>query len=180
MKAKRSFINCLVSGAVALQLMALAGCADSQNENIQLPQVGSVASVDAAQPVGKVRLEGLRFKSNSASLRSSSKPILDAAVGVLKQEPDEQIYVYAYYNRSGHTKANQQLALHRAEKVKAYFAAQGIPPERMIARGFGEENRENNSPGAFRHSSVELLTFSNDPPISTNFAYSPPESSDVN
>jgi len=182
MKAKRSFINCLFLGAVALQLLAFSGCADSHNENIQLAQVGSSPDPGAAQPVDRVRLEGLRFKANGASLRSGSKPILDAAVGVLKQEPEEQVYVDAYYNRPGHTKADQQLALHRAEKVKAYLAAQGISPERMIARGFsGQDPAVDNAAGARRQdSSVELITFSNDAPISTNLAYSPTESSKVN
>jgi outer membrane protein OmpA-like peptidoglycan-associated protein len=181
MKAKRSFINYLVPATAGFLLLALSACSESQNENIQLAQVGSVPDAGAAQPVERVRLEGLRFKPDSASLRSGSKPILDAAVGVLKQEPDEQVYVDAYYSRAEHAKGDQQLAQHRAEKVKAYFAAQGIPPERMIARGFGGQDPAIDTAGAHRKdSSVELITFSNDSAISTKFAYLPSTSSKVN
>jgi len=182
MKFNVSIIRRLVPGAIALTILALSACADSQNEDMRLPEVASSADAAAAQPDGRVRLEGLRFKSDSASLRSDSKPILDEAAEILRQEPDGQVYVDAYYNRFAHIRANQQLAQRRAEKVKECLATRGVAATRMIARGFAMENPANN--GALgvsrRNSTVDLVTFPAVAPPAANFAYSPLETSKVN
>jgi outer membrane protein OmpA-like peptidoglycan-associated protein len=85
------------------------------------------------------------------------------------------VYVDAYCERTRCKKANLRLAQQRAESVKAYLEAQGIPSERMIARGFGAENfaASNDSPRPReRNSRVELIPFT-DHTASTNLAYSP-------
>ena len=183
MKAKRSSSNCLVPGAIACLLLALSACSESQNENLQLAQVTSVPEASSARPVERVRLQGLRFKSNSVSLRSGSEAILDEAVGILQQEPDERVDVDAYYSREGHTKADQELAQQRANAVKAYFAAHGIASARIVARGFGGQDPsiKNGVSGERRQiSSVEVLAFTSDGMPATNLAYLPPANSKVN
>ncbi len=183
MKAKKSLAMFLVSAALASLPFAFSACSDSQNENIQLPRVESNPYASSTQPLEKVRLEGLRFKSNGASLRSGSKPILDAAVEVLEKEPDNQVFVDAYYNRAHSAKADQELAQKRAENVKAYLEARGIPPERLIARGFTDASvtTSSNEPRSDRQiSRVELITFPNEAAAPTNFADSSPEVSKVN
>jgi outer membrane protein OmpA-like peptidoglycan-associated protein len=183
MKAKRSSSNGLVPGAIACLLLALSACSESQNENLQLAKVTSVPDASSERPVERVHLQGLRFKSNSTGLRSGSEAILDEAVGILQQEPDERVDVDAYYSREGHTKADQELAQQRANAVKAYFAAHGIASARIVARGFGGQDPsiKNGVSGERRQiSSVEVLAFTSDGMPATNLAYLPPANSKVN
>jgi outer membrane protein OmpA-like peptidoglycan-associated protein len=173
MKAQRSFTGSLALGAIASLLTSLSACLQSRDLSVQTAQVGNAhgAGTPAQE---KVRLDGLRFKTDGASLRRSSAPVLDAAAEILRSEPDKKVYVDVYCDRTGRTKANLRLAQQRAENVKAHLAARGIPSERMIARGFGVENFATSyDPPLTRkqNSRVELIPFTTST-ASTNLAYS--------
>jgi outer membrane protein OmpA-like peptidoglycan-associated protein len=166
MKAKVSFIKSLTLASIAI---LFAGCVASQEKSTELPQIGNYDGAIPLQQVQTVRLEGLRFHDGSASLRSDSRPILDAAAQVLKSQPTELVYVDAYCTRPGGLKANVRLARHRAQSVKAYLETQGIPAKRMVARGF-EGTTSSIDSTARQNSRVELIQFTNRP--STNLASS--------
>ena len=127
----------------------------------------------SAQPEETVRLEGLRFKAGGTSLRSNSKPVLIEAADVLKSEPSKTFYVDVHCDRRGSEKANLRLAQQRAENVKAYLEAQGVPSERMIARGFGVEDSASSKYSTETHwqnSRVELIPLANQN-VSTNLIH---------
>jgi outer membrane protein OmpA-like peptidoglycan-associated protein len=166
MKAKVPLIKTL---ALASIVILFAGCSASQEQSIELPQVGQDGAAAPMRQVETVRLEGLRFHDGSASLRSDSRPILDAAAQILKNQPSELVYVDAYCARPRSLRANVRLARHRAQNVKAYLATQGVPAKRMIARGFEETVNDVNSP-MHENSRVELIQFTDRPP--TSLAYS--------
>jgi outer membrane protein OmpA-like peptidoglycan-associated protein len=78
----------------------------------------------------------------------------------LKSEPVKKVFVDVYCDRPGGKKENLRLAQRRAESVKAYLEAQGIPSELMIARGFAAENftASNHYPrNSKQNSRVELI-----------------------
>jgi outer membrane protein OmpA-like peptidoglycan-associated protein len=156
MKTSRSLIRNL--GAVSIVLITLSGCAASQNDSVQKAQYGA-----PLQPLGeRVQLEGLRFRPDSPKMRSDSKPILDAAAELLKSEPHTKVYVDAYCDRLGTERADRRLAKRRAESVKSSLEARGIPPERMIPRGFASEHSVSPSRSSQifnRNSKVELIPF---------------------
>ncbi|WP_304821816.1 OmpA family protein [Candidatus Binatus sp.] len=132
---------------------------------MQTAQVGNAPEAGiAAHPDEKIRLEGLRFKADGASLRPNSKPVLDAAVEILKSEPNKKVYVDAYCEPSGGKEANLRLSQKRAENVKAYLETQGIASDRLIPRGFGAENfvASNDSPQTRKQNRrIELIPFTN-------------------
>jgi outer membrane protein OmpA-like peptidoglycan-associated protein len=98
MKANRSVIRVLVLSAVTILSVCLSGCLAYQNDTMQSSPIDAE---NLPQLSEKVRLEGLRFKPDSARVRGDSKPILDAAAELLRREPDKRVYVDAYCDQLG-------------------------------------------------------------------------------
>jgi outer membrane protein OmpA-like peptidoglycan-associated protein len=175
MRAKLLFTKNLLLTASVILLLPFSACLESQHGSVQPVQVGETHEAGiSAQPEEKIRLEGMRFTADGASLRSNSKPVLMAAADILKSEPSKTVYVDVYCDRRGSKRANLRLAQERAENVKAYLEAQGIPSERMIARGFGAENSANSnhfSKTNPQNSRVELIPLA-DQTVPTNLVYS--------
>jgi len=95
---------------------------------------GNLASGDRATE--KVDLRGLQFARDGA-LRPGSRPVLDAAAELIKNQPDAKVYVDAYDDPSGGPTLNKRLSDKRAAAVRAYLVKDGIAPDRLVARGFG-------------------------------------------
>jgi hypothetical protein len=94
MRAKLLFTKNLLLAASVTLLLPLSACLESQHGSVQPVQVGDNRDAGiSAQSEEKVRLEGLRFKAEGASLRSNSKPVLIAAADILKSEPGKTVYV---------------------------------------------------------------------------------------
>jgi hypothetical protein len=159
------------SVAISILLLSLSACAAYQSGAAKMAQVDSAPLPQLGE---RVRLEGVRFKPDSAKMRADSKPVLDAAARLLKSEPDKKLYVDAYCDQLGIKKADRPLAKRRAESVKSSLEARGIASDRMIARGFASEHsgsRVHSSQVFCGNSKVELIPFAN-APNSTNFASS--------
>lgn len=140
MKAELSFTRSAALCAIAILLIPLSSCQASREGSVQAAQFGSTPHAEIfVQPDEVIRLEGLRFKGGGASLRRNSRAILDAAADILKSEPGKKVYIDAHFDRTGDKRESLQLEQRRAENVKAYLEAQGIPSERMITRGFGPQ-----------------------------------------
>jgi outer membrane protein OmpA-like peptidoglycan-associated protein len=163
MKTHFSFAKYSILGFVAIVICPLSACGVARNESVPTAPLGYSRDAGILPQVdGKVRLEGLRFVVDGARVQRRSKAILDAAAEILRDEPDQSIFVDAYCDQAGSKRANRLLAHQRAEKVKQYLEAKGIPPERMIARGFSLENSGAhivNSRTSKQNSQVELIPF---------------------
>jgi outer membrane protein OmpA-like peptidoglycan-associated protein len=174
MRARILFTKTLLLAASVILLLPLSACLELQHGAAQPVQVSDNRDAGmSAQPEEQVRLEGLRFKAGGASLRSNSKPVLIEAADILKSEPSKTFYVDVHCDQRGSEKANLQLAQQRAENVKAYLEAQGVPSERMIARGFGTENSASSRYSSQTHrqtSRVELIPLA-DQTVPTNLVY---------
>lgn len=78
------------------------------------------------------------FETNRAVIRSISFPILDTVAQVLRDFPDITIEIQGHTDSRGSDAHNMRLSQARAEAVRTYLIAQGIAPERLTARGYGE------------------------------------------
>lgn len=85
-----------------------------------------------------VVVENIFYDFDQASLRSESKEALDGIVRVLKDNPEVIIEMGAHTDRKGSEQYNEGLAQRRAESVVNYLIAQGIPSERLKAKGYGK------------------------------------------
>lgn len=104
-------------------------CADSP-ENIKVDSKG--CSIIA------VEIEGVNFEPKSFDLTVESKGILDAAVAVIKVNPELQIEVQAHTDYKGSEKVNMKLSEQRAQSVKTYLVSQGVDEAQLVAKGYGE------------------------------------------
>ena len=83
-------------------------------------------------------IKGINFKTGSAEILKTSNKILDKAVKVMQDYPDIKLEVQGHTDDVGDDAANLELSQKRAESVKAYFEAKGVPADRVTAKGYGE------------------------------------------
>jgi len=89
------------------------------------------------EELGRARVYGINFDTDSAVIRDESRQALDRIVSVLKSKPDWQMTIEGHTDSSGSTAHNQTLSEKRAQSVTDYLTTAGIPPTRLKAAGFG-------------------------------------------
>lgn len=103
-------------------------------EGLKVNSVGCVVA-DESQ---RVVLLGVSFEFNSDRLTANAKDILDETVQALQGQPDLSVELSGHTDNLGSADYNQQLSQQRAEAVRTYLIEQGIDPQRLVARGYGE------------------------------------------
>ncbi|TET79319.1 hypothetical protein E3J38_07355 [candidate division TA06 bacterium] len=86
----------------------------------------------------RVILTGIVFASGSATIASSSYPVLQTALETLKGNPTVKVEVGGHTDSVGSASSNMRLSLARANAVRTWLVSRGILPERLTARGYGE------------------------------------------
>jgi len=85
-------------------------------------------------------MQGVSFEFNKATLTRSASSILDRVAEVLKESPGFVIEIAGHTDSIGSASYNQQLSQARAESARQYLIEQGVNPERLQARGYGESD----------------------------------------
>ena len=88
----------------------------------------------------RIVLRGVNFDFNSSVVRPESRPVLDEAATLLKQNPGVHVVVKGYTDSIGSAEYNQVLSVRRAEAVYRYLVNLGVDPERLTVEGFGKTN----------------------------------------
>ena len=84
-------------------------------------------------------LDVIEFAPGTATLRPTSRPILDAVAETLRGNPSlERIEVQSHTSGVGDHAANQVLSEQRAAAVVKYLVEAGIDPSRLAAAGYGD------------------------------------------
>jgi outer membrane protein OmpA-like peptidoglycan-associated protein len=81
-------------------------------------------------------LKGVFFDVDKAVIKDPR--VLDEAVAIMKANPKITGEVHGHTDSTGSEAHNQRLSEARANAVRDYFIKQGIAPERVRAKGFGE------------------------------------------
>jgi outer membrane protein OmpA-like peptidoglycan-associated protein len=82
-------------------------------------------------------LEGVTFEPGSARLGSGSYVELDSVAKALLANPTLRVEIAGHTDDSGAPADNQRLSTLRAEAVRNYLVAKGVPFQQMVARGYG-------------------------------------------
>jgi outer membrane protein OmpA-like peptidoglycan-associated protein len=82
-------------------------------------------------------LEGVSFETGSARLQSGSYVELDSVAKVLLEHPTLKVEIAGHTDNAGTPADNQHLSTLRAEAVRNYLVAKGVPFQQMVARGYG-------------------------------------------
>ncbi len=80
------------------------------------------------------------FALNSADIRSRIYSVLNSVAVVLRKYNDTNIVVSGYTDTTGSAEYNQRLSERRARSVVAYLSSQGVSPNRLFAKGFGQRH----------------------------------------
>lgn len=83
-------------------------------------------------------LDKVFFETGSANLKPESKRQLNNIVKVMKAYPKVNIQTQGHTDNVGNAANNKTLSQKRADSVKAYLQQQGVPANRMTAKGFGD------------------------------------------
>jgi outer membrane protein OmpA-like peptidoglycan-associated protein len=85
--------------------------------------------------------ERIQFSFNSAKLAGDALKRLSAVVEALETNPGfRKIQVEGHASEEGGDDLNQLLSDARARAVRAYLIAKGIAANRLVSKGFGEQN----------------------------------------
>jgi OOP family OmpA-OmpF porin len=83
----------------------------------------------------------LEFDSGKAAIRPEFATQLRAAAAYIKVHPGSRILIEGYTDSVGSAASNRKLSQQRAESVRDYLIENhAIAPERLEAKGFGEEH----------------------------------------
>jgi len=104
------------------------------------------------------------FRSNEAELTADAMRKLYPLVTLLKESPKRSILIEGHTDSSGAESYNRDLSERRALAVRDFLVSTGINPERITARGYGEENpvaSNNSEAGRRENRRVEVVVLRN-------------------
>lgn len=131
------------------------------------------------------QLPNIYYNFNDASIRPDAKVDLDALAGFLSQYPDVEIELSSHTDSRGGSRYNKRLSQKRAENAVAYLIREGLPANRLVAVGYGEDAIRNHCTNGKectedehqynRRTEVKILRMNNEINIQFVNDTSPPE-----
>jgi outer membrane protein OmpA-like peptidoglycan-associated protein len=89
------------------------------------------------EKLGRSRVYGINFDTDSDRIKEESKPTLDKIVALLKAEPGWKLTIEGHTDSTASAEYNQRLSERRAAAVSSYLAAAGIDGSRLSSVGYG-------------------------------------------
>jgi outer membrane protein OmpA-like peptidoglycan-associated protein len=105
-------------------------------------------------------LGDLLFAYDRAAVSPGMTRAIDQLARFLEKNPDRTAVIEGHTDNIGSEQYNLALATKRAEAVKALLVAQGISPERIVTRGYGEQypvSPNDSASGRQRNRRVEVV-----------------------
>ncbi|MBN2537501.1 OmpA family protein [candidate division WOR-3 bacterium] len=88
-----------------------------------------------------ITLRGIYFDYDKATIKPESRPALEDAAKILKENPSIRVEIQGHTDSDGSDSYNQQLSDRRAAAVVSYLVRNlGIDAGRLTSRGYGESN----------------------------------------
>ena len=85
----------------------------------------------------KKAVHGIQFETNNAVIKSSSYPILNKVVAMMKKNPSYKLHISGHTDNVGKPAQNMKLSKERAAAVVKYLTKKGIKSSRLRSDGFG-------------------------------------------
>jgi OOP family OmpA-OmpF porin len=107
-------------------------------ENLQ-QQLGELQAKATTTERGTIlTLDSVLFETNAAALKSGALQNLYPLVTFLRENPERTIMIEGHTDNTGDENYNLELSQQRAESVREFLMQNGIEPNRIMARGYGE------------------------------------------
>ncbi len=152
-------------------LKELAGCPDADGDGVtdsddKCPSVfgikenkGCPAIKEETIKVFEKALTGITFETGKDVIRTSSYPILNDVVSIMKANSEYNLEINGHTDNVGDDAKNLDLSERRAQAVKKYLSDKGVEEVRMNAKGYGETMPvadNNNAAGRAKNRRVEF------------------------
>jgi chemotaxis protein MotB len=165
------------AGVLPLTALMLAACVSEKTYEQQTQQLQQVQAQSAAQQaeIAKMQAENkwvvagdLLFPEGGYQLSPNGQAALSQYVPRLKSAQNAKVVVYGYTDnlpvgpalQQAGIKNNVDLSSRRADNVVAYFRAQGVNPNILSAKGFGDTHpvASNDTPdGRAKNRRIEIV-----------------------
>lgn len=86
----------------------------------------------------EIVLENIYYDLDKAFIREDAKPALDELIIILKRNPSINIQLSSHTDCQGGTGYNEKLSQRRADAAVQYLIQNGINPDRLTSKGYGE------------------------------------------
>ncbi|MDA3854140.1 MAG: OmpA family protein [Bacteroidales bacterium] len=124
----------------------------SQNTDTPFEKEILLAAIKSGE---RIILENVLFKVDSYELDTSFTAELNKAIALIKANPKLQFEISGHTDNVGSIEHNQKLSEQRAKVVYIYFIAQGVAPEKLSYKGYGQSRPISNNNNENRR--TELL-----------------------
>jgi outer membrane protein OmpA-like peptidoglycan-associated protein len=84
-------------------------------------------------------LEGITFETGKSDITPESEVVLQGALKTMQTYPDIIVEISGHTDDVGSAASNQALSQRRADAVRLWLIGKGIDPDRIIAKGYGED-----------------------------------------
>ena len=84
-------------------------------------------------------LEGITFATNKYDITPESAVVLQGALKTLTIYPDIIVEISGHTDNVGSNASNMVLSQKRADSVRFWLISNGVDPDRLIAKGYGED-----------------------------------------
>ena len=84
-------------------------------------------------------LEGITFATGKSDVTPESEAVLKGALKTLQTYDDIIVEISGHTDNVGSSSSNQKLSQKRADSVRFWLISNGVNPDRIIAKGYGEE-----------------------------------------
>jgi peptidoglycan-associated lipoprotein len=86
----------------------------------------------------EITLENIYYDLDKDFIREDAKPTLDSLILILKRNPTINIQLSSHTDCQGGNGYNEKLSQRRAEAAVQYLIQNGVNPDRLLAKGYGE------------------------------------------
>lgn len=104
----------------------------------QVLEANADAWFASLQSQGRVAIYGINFDTGKATLRPESEKVLEEVRKLAKAHPDLKLRIEGHTDNVGQPAANRKLSQQRADAVKAWLAANGVPAAHLSTAGLGD------------------------------------------